>query len=897
MNEAYVYFTAKTDPENTNKWLPLWMHCKDTAMVMKKLFEWLPMSVFEQMSITLDEARKISVFLGAVHDIGKATNKFQLNINKALPDIAERLSNYVAVKDIVLKSSVRHAGAGESILLSMGCPHGIASVVGSHHGKPFEEMSGIYSDSYIDDYALEVYSEDEKDKWRSVWEEIIKDGFNLSGFNNFDEMPELLIKDELLFTGILIMADWISSNIKFFPLIDTDVVGNLDMYPDRVERGWSKLNLPEMWEPMFNSINENNFINRFGFEPNEMQKSVMEIARDMKEPGLMIIEANMGSGKTEAALAAAEIIASKFGEGGLFFGLPTQATTNGLFLRLKKWAESQSEEVVHSIRLAHGAAELNEDYRELMTGKSVVEQDNLLGGLTVHQWFQGRKQAMLADFVFGTVDQLLLAGLKQKHVMLRHLGIVEKAIIVDECHAYDTYMNTYFDRVLEWLGSYKVPTILLSATLPKKRKEEMLKAYVRNKNLSIDFSTLRYPLITWTEAESVCFHEVRDFGAKKKVNINRISEDNIISTIKSKLVNGGCAGIVVNTVNKAQVIASEIQLALPDFEVILFHSQFVMADRRNIERTILERLGKNSTSKERNKMIVVGTQVIEQSLDIDFDFMISELCPMDLLIQRIGRLHRHQRHGKRFGIDAPECAVIVGEDDKMDDGSVAVYGKWLLWRTNRLLPSIINLPEDISHLIECVYTWGENDVLPVNSDSNLMREEFERKIKEKQQKADAFRILEPSNKKKPLDNWLINTMECGEEGARAAVRDGDPSIDVIVLVRAKDEIIHFLPWQYGGSAVESDRAPSREECLKIAQQKIKLPTFFSKKWNIDKVISELEKLNIKYLAEWQNAPLLKGELVLLLDEKLEATLLGQSLQYNRKTGLIVQIGGTVYGKN
>ena len=899
MNEMYMYFAAKTDPENKDKWLPLWMHCKDTAMIMKKLFDWLPLSVFEQMSISLDDAKKVAIFLGAVHDIGKATDKFQLSILKSLPDISNKLANYVTVKEPLSNSSVRHAGAGESILLHEGCPEGVASIVGSHHGKPFESdgIYNVFSDTYFDCYSSEIYSDEEKEKWDCVWKSIVNDGLKWSGFNNFTDIPDLKIKDELLFTGMLIMADWISSNTRYFPLISTDTIGNEKMYPSRVEKGWNKLNLPDVWEPMFNSINPDNFIDRFGFEPNEMQKAAMEIANNIDEPGLMIIEANMGSGKTEAALVAAEILASKFGEGGLFFGLPTQATTNGLFSRLKQWAESQSEDVVHSIRLAHGAAELNEDYRELMSGKAVVEQDNILGGVTVHQWFQGRKQAILADFVFGTVDQLLLAALKQKHVMLRHLGIVGKVVIVDECHAYDTYMNSYFDRVLEWLGTYKVPTILLSATLPQKRKEEMLKAYIGKVKSSVSFNASHYPQITWTESKGVHNYEIENTERKKKVSFSRISEKMIISILSTKLTNGGCAGIIVNTVKKAQALADEIRLAFPDFEVVLFHSQFVMADRRKKERMILERLGKASTEKERNKLIVVGTQVMEQSLDIDFDFMISDLCPVDLLLQRIGRLHRHQRNGQRHGLNEPECAVIDNGDEDLDSGSVAVYGKWLLWRTSKLLPASITLPDDIPSLVESVYSWEESDILSETEESSLMREEFESMIKGKKQKADAFRILEPLTRKKSLDDWLKNTMECSEEGARAAVRDGDPSIEVIVMVRENDGTVHFLPWQNNGRLVETDSVPSREECLEICQQKIKLPIYFLKKWNIDKVIEELEKRNSMTLSEWQNATLLKGELVLLLDEKLETELLGCTLSYNKDKGLLMQNGGTMHGEN
>ena len=222
---------------------------------------------------------------------------------------------------------------------------------------------------------------------------------------------------------------------------------------------------------------------RFGFAPNAVQRAVLEAVDTAAEPGILILEAQMGVGKTEAALAAAEIMANRFGLGGVFFGLPTQATANGIFPRLLGWADTQSEETLpQAIKLAHGMAELNESYLRLQgRGVQLEEDAQEEHQVQVHQWFRGNKQALLANFVIGTVDQLLLAALAQKHVMLRHLGLAGKVVIIDECHAYDTYMNCYLDRALEWLGWYKVPVILLSATLPARRRTELVEAYQQKK--------------------------------------------------------------------------------------------------------------------------------------------------------------------------------------------------------------------------------------------------------------------------------------------------------------------------------------------------------------------------------------------------------------------------------
>ena len=150
------------------------------------------------------------------------------------------------------------------------------------------------------------------------------------------------------------------------------------------------------------------FRDKYGFLPNEMQRQMLRAVEDTGTPGIYILEAQMGLGKTEAALSAAEILASKWHCEGLFFGLPTQATANGIFPRLKGWAENQSEGVQLSIRLAHGMAMLQKGYRELIFHGHAIQNEDENGGLIVHQWFEGRKQALLSSFVVGTIDQLLM---------------------------------------------------------------------------------------------------------------------------------------------------------------------------------------------------------------------------------------------------------------------------------------------------------------------------------------------------------------------------------------------------------------------------------------------------------------------------------------------------------
>ena len=354
---------------------------------------------------------------------------------------------------------------------------------------------------------------------------------------------------------------------------------------------------------------------------------------------------------------------------------------------------------------------------------------------------------------------------------------------------------------------------------------------------------------------------------------------------------GGCAGVIVNTVHCAQDLAEALRVALPDCEVILFHSQFIQADRAELERKLVARVGKASTPEDRDRLVVVGTQVMEQSLDIDFDFLATELCPMDLLLQRVGRLHRHPRE-RPEPLREAMCLVLDTGEEAFDPGSVAVYGEWLLWRTRRLLPDAITLPTDLPRLVHDTYGWEQNDPLVAEYDSstNEYMQEYELQRKKKETKAEQYAIVRPRESKKWLDGLLRKLPVSTDIAARAAVRDGELSIEVLVMEKKADGSIHFLPWQYDGVAVDADVKPSTKTCYDIRKQLLRLPRVFSREDRIGQCIHCLEKRNTVVKA-WQEAPLLRGELVLLLEKKdgeLTTVLSDVRLTYIEKVGLVYE---------
>ena len=883
---------------NGEKWLPLWMHGMDTTEIMKRLLKnWLPRQILSACNIECCELEKLSCFIALVHDIGKLTPAFAARILAHLPEKKMKLERgglpVDALKCYSDAGQTPHAKAGEAVLLSYGIPAGIAAIVGAHHGKPQE--SGRQCIKNLNAYAKNYY---ESDHMRETWESLRKDflswALTKAGYETADEIPEPKQPTQVLLTGLLVMADWIASNESYFPYISCEENADEGEYPARTDFAWGKLHLPEPWSPLSFAMDDYAFAEIFGFSPNSVQTMVINAVNE-ESSGLFILEAQMGVGKTEAALAAAEVLASKNGSGGIFFGLPTQATANGIFPRLLNWAENQTQDAQLAIRLAHGMAELNEEYRSLFHGTSIVCEDGEQNEhLIVHPWFNGRKQALLSDFVIGTVDQLLMAALKQKHVMLRHLGLSGKVVILDECHAYDAYMNQYLDRALNWLGVYHVPVIVLSATLPEQRRAAMIEAYANGKVDEPDnkWRTERaYPLLTWTDGRTVHQCTTAIAQASRSIEIRNLDTSCLVSQLRKLTEGGACCGIIVNTVRAAQDLARKITEEMPNAEMLLFHSRFIATDRAEKESLLLQRAGKKSTAQGRSGLIVVGTQVLEQSLDIDFDVLFTQLCPMDLLMQRLGRMFRHER--MRPALCKKAICYILDWNKEADEGSRAVYGDWLLLRTRELLPAVVHIPDSIPELVQATYQApGDAELF----DETHLRawEAHDNIINVKRQKAGNYRIAPPKicdgRRVATIDGWLNADMADGARGD-AAVRDGEPNISVLAMQKHKDGRVSFPPWQEGGREVSAGHAPDDETARQIARQKLTLPLSFSLYGRDEQTIRELEDRNRRELPEWQNSGWLSGELILLLDDTLSAELCGQRIRYSEQFGLLCERKG------
>lgn len=906
---------AKQNSEE-EKWLPLWVHSIDTCGVADRLYnDWLPESTRRALTGEMtDEAfRYVIRAAAALHDLGKATALFQTRITEHCPPLQQRLTAeglglLTASDQGSLHGELAHGAAGEVLLLMSRCPLSFAEVIGAHHGCPWPEGVSLADELqeeslWPDIRAKSLWgSKAQRENWRTVQKECRHWMLDLADYASLEELPDVPQPMAMLLSSMVIIADWISSNESYFPLIplETDDPGDMAA---RLERGWQEIALPSAWKPCSSKDLDTLCLEQFKFPANAVQRAMLTAVQDSAQPGLMILEAPMGLGKTEAALLTANLLSQR-GAGGIFFGLPTQATANAIFSRLVQWRKTQPDTNQHSIRLAHGMAELNEDYQSLMAGSQVsnVEEDGEQESrLVVHEWFRGRKQALLADFVVGTVDQALMAALKQKHVMLRHLGLCGKVVVIDECHAYDAYMNQYLEAALRWLGSYRTPVILLSATLPKARRAGFLAAYLnqssRARSLLVNepwYHSTAYPALTWTDGSAVrqlplpYDRQSREVALVRLTHADLIEEQvqAVVETLRDALRDGGCAAVILNTVQRAQyfyqVLKRTLKSAYPDLTILLLHSRFIMPDRLVHENKLLELMGKKSDKEHRNRVVVIGTQVIEQSLDFDADVMISDLCPMDFLLQRIGRLHRHSLHDeiRPENLRQPRCYVLCAEG-ALDRGAKAVYGEYLLMRTRALLPEAVRLPGDIARLVNTVY--DENFPLPQTPEGyDRAKQKDELKRSQLMNQAKQFCLHNP-------DGEFCRLLSDGsippdDEHARAQVRAGDLSVDALLLARLPSGELSLLPHQRKGEAWGTEECPSQKDARKLLPQRINLTSGLLQALLQEMTWDDLMAA-LALPDAWAASPLLKHARLLVLDEQSRVTLGGFTLTYSEEIGL------------
>ncbi|MGO4455376.1 CRISPR-associated helicase Cas3' [Arthrobacter sp. RAF14] len=948
---------AKSD-RDTGDSMSLWRHMQDSAAVAGKLWdEWLAVAVKVRIQESCgasdsQEARTLLTWLAATHDAGKAHEKFSYQV----PSLADGMRSYGLDSPWTLtpQEKLPHSVLSYTIInrwlrevqgFDAITAASYSTIAGGHHGVP---------PSTVGIRAAREATEALAPAWHEVQNELMAACASLTGADSYFpswKAQKLTPQAQLLLTAVVIVADWIASNVDLFPYGDQSTTG------ERLSKAWEQLDLAPPWAaPVPPEDPEKLFAGRFdlpqGARPTDMQRKAIEAAFAMEIPGVLIIEAPMGVGKTEAALAAAEVFAAKWGLGGVVFALPTQATSDAMFTRFPSWVSKlpDARPGLHkrSIYLAHSKSLLNEKFRKFFRESTVASgsgerihgvfgeesgtSEGQVHAAIAHQWLFGRKKGLLASFVVATVDQVLFAALQSKHVVLRHLALAGKVVIIDEVHAYDAFMNRYLNQVLAWLASYGVPVILLSATLPAATRRQLVESYEsgritsRAAAQSPDWNARPrrrrpgppssspldgnpgYPLLVSSApgGPRLLFPAARE--GSQPVTLKPLGDDpsELLAALELVKRDGGCVAIICNTVQRAQGVFKNLSGMFADEELMLVHSRFMAPDRMRLEEQIRSVLGRDDVVAAAGKvrperLVVVGTQVLEQSLDVDFDLMITDIAPTDLLLQRIGRLHRRQTvaQPRPKHLQAPSCLVRgvldwTSSPPVFEAGSVAIYGRAMLMRSYATLESRfaggtpLELPADISSLVQQTYAdgfsvpeaWGEAFDEAEKERSDVLARKFD--------EAGVFLLKGAAEFPEGLVTDLLDrNVGNADDGVQEAVglakvRDTDESLEVILACKTSE--VTFVPHlaRFGGMVIPTDSPPEDRTARALSTCTVRLPPNFCRPRRIDKVLNELESLGI---AAWQKSSWLKGQLVLFLDEAMTAELDGTRLRYDPRIGL------------
>ncbi|MBA4376538.1 MAG: hypothetical protein C0401_10260 [Anaerolinea sp.] len=532
--------------------------------------------------------------------------------------------------------------------------------------------------------------------------------------------PEHYSAAVMAMTGFTILCDWIGSDDRYFrPEPNTQFDEYVHKSRQRAQKAITDSGLlanaavtvPADVRLLFHDLGE--------LRP--LQLAVNEIPDELlKVPSLTIIEAPTGEGKTEAALALAHRISQATGTEELYYALPTMATSNQMFGRLQTHLRERLG-LLASVKLVHGQAFLmEEELLEELPAALIQPLGN--GGVPKQSevsetisWFNTKKRALLAPFGIGTIDQAELASLNVKHAALRMMGLAGKVVIVDEVHAYDTYMTTIIERLLRWLATMNASVILLSATLPIGRRKLLAEAFGVKLDLPAGENDM-YPSLLVLSSQGIFHKSPHVWQPDRTIELSELHFGDDDAPAKAEwllkaIENGGCACWMTNTVRRAQRIYEELQKTLQqtphDIKLDLLHSQYPLDERQRRESDLTAKYKRGGNRPRQG--IVVGTQVLEQSLDLDFDVMVSDLAPVDLLLQRSGRLHRHECQ-RPAAHATPRLWInyeITPDGERKPGTDRTIYPEFIMRQTHLILQNLMpkqwSLPKQYRPLIEEVY--------------------------------------------------------------------------------------------------------------------------------------------------------------------------------------------------
>ena len=654
---ALTQYLAKTYGEkgNKQKGRDVLTHCLIVGKVARELMNRMP-----------DKLRKAlfpdgSELIAACHDVGKINPPFQEKIYRDVEGYVWNSMPELKKADPKLEASGGHAAVSFITADALNLKKFICKILGQHHGYA-PKIKNLVDDAELGGK-----------EWQQKREEVIETLKNRLGC----DFPEVKNQEQtLVLSGLTTVSDWIGSSSLFD-------------------------NPADDWQPLISQALDNagfiqpqikpnlTFFEIFGFHPRDSQTKFFESAT---QTGVYILEAPMGLGKTEAALFTAYQLLEKEEATGIYFALPTQLTSDKIHERVNAFLNKilLPDNPHQKALLAHGNAWL---------------KDTELGeeGNPNRAWFDERKRKLLAPFAVGTIDQALMAVMNVRHGFVRTFGLAGKVVILDEVHSYDAYTGTILEQLVKALRELHCTVIILSATLTKERREKLLEPCC--------VQAQSYPLISANPNNSEYQELTVEPLENKNVKIYCCQNDEIAIDEALKRAEAGQQVLwIENTVAQAQAIFTKLSAIDLPIECGLLHSRFLKIDRENNENYWVDLYGKQSTARHLKGRILIGTQVLEQSLDIDADFLISRFAPTDMLLQRIGRLWRHENKRPDFTqceawLLTPKLNAAIQNAEKEFGKSAKVYSPYVLCRSLEVWHDLksVDLPSQIRALIEATY--------------------------------------------------------------------------------------------------------------------------------------------------------------------------------------------------
>jgi CRISPR-associated endonuclease/helicase Cas3 len=657
----------------------------------------------------------------AWHDIGKFTRPFQCKVEALWPSVLGRFQPL---------SGQAHDSAGYWLLgekladvtrlLMPGwgaVGKAMLRAVCGHHGRPPHEVDGLSKGEACDVCVAAA---------RSFAAEAMA---AIGAGPMAPPAKPTALKLAWKLAGLAVIADWIGSNEAWFEANATPMP--LDQYwtlhaQPQAERAVERAGIVPARPRRHVVLTD---LAAHATEATPLQSLAATLELPSSGPSLVVIEDQTGAGKTEAALLLAHRIMAARQAHGVFVALPTMATANAMYGRLANAYRALFDDgEAASLVLAHSRRRLHEGFRNSILADQrsddAAAQDAAgeTAGAQCAAWIASdRRRAFLADIGVGTIDQALLSVLPSRHAPLRLLGLSQRVLIVDEAHAYDSYMAHELETLVKFQASLGGSTIVLSATLPRAKRFDLLRAFHHGDGgTAPDLPGGAYPLLTMATIDGDREHACDPCpGLGRRVEVERLADaEQAIARVTAAARAGLAVAWVRNAVDDA--IEAHAALRAAGIDADLFHARFAMGDRLEIEERALKRFGRTASAAERQGQVLVATQVIEQSLDLDFDLIVSDLAPIDLLIQRAGRLWRHPwRTDRPAAADTPRLLVVSPEATMDADGGWLrgplrrtrhIYRWTMLWRTARTLfaAGAIVAPGDVRRLIGAVYDQAED---------------------------------------------------------------------------------------------------------------------------------------------------------------------------------------------